>query len=113
MVRLPNATRAIIPVEKIRDYVLNLDHPDGGHKARVIDAATGLRREDYQTLIAQIERGILAFDAVQHHVRRQRPQYYVEMPIVGPKGTMVVRTIWIYEDGSDVPRLTTLYPTRR
>jgi filamentous hemagglutinin len=112
MPELPNSARAIIPVEKIRDYVLNPEHPDGAHKARVVSAATGLRRSDYQSLIAQIRQGIVDHEAVQHHLRRGRTQFYVELPIKGPKGTIVVRTIWIYEDGSDVPRLTTLYPTR-
>ena len=33
----------------------------------------------------------------------------VDMPITGPRGTATVRTGWIYEEGQDVPRLTTAY----
>ena len=93
--------------------MLNPAHPDGTHKARVILASTGLRRSDYRNLINQIAQGILDGQAVQHDTRRGCTQYYVELPVTGPEGTIVVRTIWIYEDGSNVPRLTTLYPTRR
>ncbi len=31
-------------------------------------------------------------------------------PISGPKGTLRVRTGWIYRTGEDVSRLATLYP---
>jgi hypothetical protein len=113
MATLPSAENAVIAVEKIRDYVLNPDHADGYHKARVIMAATGLRRTDYKSLISQIKHGIMLNEAMQHDLRRDRQQYYVEMPITGPKGTIVVRTIWIYEERNNGPKLTTLYPTRR
>lgn len=31
---LPNAEAAVVPAEKIRDYLLDLGHPVGGDKAR-------------------------------------------------------------------------------
>ncbi len=30
---IPNADQAILAAEKVRDYLLNLEHPDGGSKA--------------------------------------------------------------------------------
>ena len=33
MNRLPNAERAVVDVEKLRSYCLNLGHPRGQHKA--------------------------------------------------------------------------------
>jgi hypothetical protein len=35
MVTLPHAHRAVVDVEKLRDYVLSPDHEHGRHKARV------------------------------------------------------------------------------
>ena len=32
---LPNLGQAIIPLEKLRDYALNMEHPEGRHKATV------------------------------------------------------------------------------
>ena len=37
---LPNAHLAQLPPEKLRDYLLNPDHPVGRHKARLDQGAT-------------------------------------------------------------------------
>ena len=39
---LPEAARAIIEEHKLRDYLLNPDHQDGRHKARVFASALGI-----------------------------------------------------------------------
>jgi len=44
-VRLPNAGRAVVDIEKMRNYCLNPDHRRGCHKARVFAAALGLTRD--------------------------------------------------------------------
>jgi hypothetical protein len=113
MTILPHAENATIPIVKIRDYVLNPDHAVGRHKAQVIAAGTGLGRTDYRDMVDQIQRGIMVYEAVEHHLVDRNKQFYVEMPINGPTGSMIVRTIWIYEEGNDGPRLTTVYPSRR
>ena len=33
--KLPNADRAVVEIEKLRDYCLSSSHPRGRHKARV------------------------------------------------------------------------------
>jgi len=43
--KLPNGDRAIVELEKLVDYCLNLDHPRGKHKARVFRATCGLAAE--------------------------------------------------------------------
>jgi hypothetical protein len=43
---LPNSHRAIVDIEKLRDYSLNSNHPVGKHKARVFRAALGIGIED-------------------------------------------------------------------
>ena len=38
-------------------------------------------------------------------------QYVVKAPLVGPTGCSVVfRSIWQIDDGTDTPRLITMYP---
>jgi hypothetical protein len=109
---LRNAHRAIIEERKIRDYVLDRDHPRGGSKARVIAAATGLGRPHYADLIRQIRQGVLAHDAEATGEYDGRPLYRVDVTVAGPKGMMRLRTGWIYEVDEDAPRLTTAYPLR-
>ena len=38
---LPNADKAVVPIEKLRDYVLNTSHRTGGHKAIVFASVLG------------------------------------------------------------------------
>jgi hypothetical protein len=108
--RLRNAERAIISAGKLRDYALNPSHPDGRHKARLFEAATGYNRLNYTDLISQIRDGILELDAKPYGTYRGNELFRVDVRVTGPKGTAVIRTGWIYEEGEDAPRLTTAYP---
>ena len=44
--RLPNGTRAVVELEKLRGYCLSRSHPRGRHKARVFVSALGLTDAD-------------------------------------------------------------------
>jgi len=44
-VKLPNAERAVVDMEKLRDYCLNPEHRRGCHKARVFKASLGITRK--------------------------------------------------------------------
>ena len=76
----------------------------------VIRAATGLARLNYNDLIEQIKQGILASEAEPIDAIPYGERFRVVITISGPKGTLRVRTGWIYRIGEDVPRLATLYP---
>jgi len=52
-VKLPNADLAIIEVTKLRDYLLDVDHVDGGPKAPLL-VSMGFRRDHWQELEAAI-----------------------------------------------------------
>jgi len=47
---LPNGERAIVPIEKLRDYCLNPTHRVGSHKAHVFEAVLGLTAADAEAL---------------------------------------------------------------
>jgi len=44
--KLPNPERAVVDLEKLRNYCLSLSHPRGRHKARVFEAVLGLTSYD-------------------------------------------------------------------
>ena len=48
--KLPNADRAVIEIEKLRDYCLSSSHPRGRHKARVFVTALGITADDAEEL---------------------------------------------------------------
>jgi hypothetical protein len=56
--RLPHAELAVVSAAKLRDYVLNPAHPQGGPKARVFAAVLGLTRADWQYLRRQLLAGV-------------------------------------------------------
>jgi hypothetical protein len=47
---LPNLHNAVVPKEKPHDYVLNPDHPQGRHKARVFKSMLGIERQHAEVL---------------------------------------------------------------
>jgi hypothetical protein len=62
--KLPNATRAVVDIEKIRSYCLNANHPRGRHKARVFETVLGITAEHSEELREAILSAILSENAV-------------------------------------------------
>jgi hypothetical protein len=46
MALLPNADKAVVPLEKLRGYSLASSHPVGKHKARVFASALEMTEDD-------------------------------------------------------------------
>jgi hypothetical protein len=53
-IRLPRATRATIPTDKLVNYALDPNHPRGRHKARVFASALGIGAANWRYLHNQI-----------------------------------------------------------
>jgi filamentous hemagglutinin len=107
---LPNASEAVVPVAKLRDYVLSPEHARGKHKARVFQSALGIGQGDWEYLRDQVLEGVRRFPVVSLSAAHPFGTIYsVAMPIEGLNGaTHQVITAWIVE-GEAPPRLTTLY----
>jgi filamentous hemagglutinin len=102
----------VIDERKVRDYLLNPLHARGGHKARMFAAALGHQRADFQDLIVQIRSGILVCQAERIGAIPYGERFRVDVPVAGRDRSALVRTLWIYRMGEDVPRLTSAYPIR-
>ena len=106
---IPNADQAIVTPEKVRDYLLNLEHPDGGSKA-VWFHSLGYARDRWQELVDDllaIARGCPEFDT-------ETTRFGIKYKAAGEIGRPNHRpgnvlTVWIVED-DDPPRLVTAYP---
>ena len=107
--RIPQADRAFIAIEKLTDYLLNVDHPDGGPKARVFAHAgfSGERPEEFEKALRE-----------QHLTRDARPgkhslfgnKYEITAFLQGPKGEVLVTSVWMTRHGETFPRLITVVP---
>jgi hypothetical protein len=107
---LPNVERAIIPAEKVRDYLLAPDHRVGRSKARFF-GGLGFRQDAWPVL----RDALLALARDGRAEPRERTifgqKYVVPGILQGPAGrTATVVTAWIVLRGEDVPRFVTAYP---
>jgi len=111
--RLPNGERADLGT-KIEDYVLNLTHPGGRHKARVFAAVLGITQINAGILRRALLAAAATSDAAQpgRHDEFGR-RYRLRARITTLKGSAIVHSGWIVDPGKDFPRLTTCYIIRR
>jgi hypothetical protein len=111
---LPRAEDAWGVLEKLASYSLDLDHRDGGHKARVFRAVLGITAADVEYLAAALREGLLTTPA--RAVRATPPHgvmcgIWIAVRGLGAHGdrTEVVRTAWEIRHEDDAPRLVTAY----
>lgn len=108
--KVPNAGQAIIEPAKLVDYLLDVDHPHGGSKARLL-MSLGYSSADWQQLDADLRHMHLIEDSVAMRQTAWGVRYEIVAPITGPSGdTVLFRSIWQIDLGSDAPRLITMYP---
>jgi filamentous hemagglutinin len=105
-----SARDAIIPADKLRDYLLSTTHPDGRGKAEYL-SRLGYSQDTAAELDADLREQTLSLDAEQGRLSPYGQKYEILGPLTGPNGsTAWVRTIWIVLTGETAPRLVTLIP---
>ncbi|HEU4594878.1 MAG TPA: hypothetical protein VFS10_06890 [Pyrinomonadaceae bacterium] len=107
--KLPNSERALVEVEKLRDYALNPDHERGKHKARVLRSALGLTQADAERLRQMVLSAADTEDAKPGRVFPYGQMYTLDFDVQGLFGMVTIRTGWIVATGTDFPRLVTCY----
>ena len=107
--KLPNADRAVIPAAKLRDYLLNEDHPENRGKARLL-RALGYGREDWGRLEEDLRQQHLVRDATLGNPGLYGASYRITAAITGPRGTATMVSIWIITWEADLPSFVTMYP---
>lgn len=109
---LPNGKRAVVDLEKLRDYCLNPHHEDGKHKARVFAAALGLGRADANWLRERLLEAAASQPALVTSETRFGTLYMLDFLLTTASGSAVVRSGWVIRHFEDFPRLTTCYVKR-
>jgi hypothetical protein len=107
---LPNAHAAIVQRGKVRDYLLDPDHPGNGGKAAFF-RAFGFARLTWTAL-----RGSLHEHPRVNLVALIQPnpfgtRYVVRCSLTSPDGrNPCITTVWIIDHGDTQPRLVTAFP---
>lgn len=109
MPKLPNADRAVVDIEKLRDYSLNPQHDEGKHKARVFHAALGFTQNDAAALRAMVLEAARTEEAIAGKLLAHGQMYVVDFIAPSAHRPVPIRTAWIIETDTDFPRLVTCY----
>lgn len=111
--KLPNGSSAVVDVEKLRDYCLSAQHPEGRHKARVFLSALGMTSADADRLreillsAATVNNAVSMSDTDQYGSR-----YVLDITVVWGSREALIRSAWIIKAGEEFPRLASCYVLR-
>lgn len=109
MAKLPNADQAIVPREKIVDYLLSLDHQDGWGKARFF-MMFGFAVERWNELEEALRHHARETDVAEEIATEYGQKYSLIGQIIAPDGrTPSIRTVWMIPTREEAPRLVTAY----
>lgn len=104
-----------IPIKKITDYALKLNHPSGGDKAYMFKKHLGYTQDNYFYLVTQIKEMALIANAIERPPNEHGRIFQVDLKILGndEEQKETVRTGWIVKPNSNIAQLTTLYIIER
>jgi hypothetical protein len=108
--KLPKAESAIIPREKVVNYLLSTSHPVGRSKAAYF-RALGFDDTRSEVFEAALLQHAARSEVVQREANEFLEKFVVEGGLDGPTGSASrVRSVWIILNEDEAPRLVTAYP---
>ena len=107
--KIPHGDRAEVSLRKLRDYCLNPSHDEGKHKARVFASVLGMTATDAEALRELLLEAARTRDAVVGYRDAYGQRYAVDLAVNWRGKRAIIRSGWIVEHGSTVPRLTSCY----
>lgn len=108
--KLPNNDKAIVPREKIEDYLLSHTHRDGRSKAAFF-TQFGFSADVWQTLAEALLQHATEHEVAKVETSPFGTRYVIEGELHTPDGRApLVRVIWFVDNGTGTPRLATAYP---
>jgi len=111
--KLPNADRATVDIDKLRDYCLNPEHPRGRHKALVFASTLGLTGREAGELRAALLAAARTQEAIAQESDDYGRRYVLDFVMQGPAGEATARSGWIIRTGEDFPRPTSCFVLQR
>lgn len=107
---IPNSETAVVDIRKLRDYCLNSEHDDGKHKARLFASRLGMTA-DHAEELRQILLEVVKVQVAQLGRQDEFGQRYtLDFTIEWQNRSATLRSGWIIEHDSEIPKLTTCYP---
>ena len=108
--KIPNAEHALVDIRKLSDYCLNPMHDEGKHKARLFAAGLGMTADYAEELRSVLLQVVKTQDAKLGRRDAFGQRYILDFPLEWRDKRSMIRSGWIVEHDSQIPRLTTCYP---
>jgi len=110
---LPNGDLAIVPDEKLLDY-LNENHPEQPGHAQLFRSLLGIGPEQALVFKARLLEAAASAEATTGKPSNHGSKYEIRFEMTGPRGPRTILSVWIVEHLHDtasphVPRLVTAY----
>ena len=107
--KLPHGARAIVEARKLHEYVLNLDHPVGGHHAVLFRDLLGITQANWTVLRDALLQAAQQEEAAPGKASSHGQKWEMRLSLSGPGGTKIVLAVWLVEPSDPRPRLITCY----
>lgn len=107
---IPNAENVVVDIRKLRGYCLNPAYDDGKHKARLFSSIVGMTADNAEELRQILLEVIQTHEAELGRRDEFRQRYILDFSIQLQNRSPTLRSNWIIENDSEIPRLTTYYP---
>ena len=107
---IPNSENAIVDIRKLRYYCLSPEHEDGKHKARLFSSILGITADHAEALRQILLEVVKIQDARLGRRDDFGQRYTLDFTINWQNKSATLRSGWIIEHDSVMPKLTTCYP---
>ena len=108
--KLHNSIKAIIPKEKLTNYILSETHSTGKFKAKFF-SKLGFNITNISLFKKSLLKIAKTEEIVDEIITPYGTKYILEGKLDNPIGKIVkVRTLWIIEKSKNIPRFVTVYP---
>jgi hypothetical protein len=106
--------RLVIDHRKLTHYASDYDSPYGRHKAVLFEKVLGFTKENYESLVRQVEMNAPDTETVFHSEDRFGKRYATDIEIEGNNGRRaIIRTGWLVSDNNNEAHLVTIYVKER
>ena len=112
MILLPHFEQAVIAIEKLENYILNGEHPEGKHKARVFQSTLAIERRHANVLAELIRRSLSKAPAEQGESKEYGDCWTTWHEIFGMNAgqSAVVTVAWMFKkDAGQIPVFISCY----
>ncbi len=108
--KIPNAERAVVDIRKLKDYCLNPQHHRGKHKAHLFTALLNMDADDAEGLRNVLLEAVKNQDAQLAEKDAYGQRYTLDFPLNWRNKQATIRSAWIIETNSGIPKLITAFP---